>query len=223
MNNNDAIDIKRVKIERGLSNMIAARYDGMISRYMDLFDQTIQRTTSVLRQQDTILDIGCGTGIISLGLAGKVTHVDAIDIAPRMIEVAKEKAARLSIENVNFQIADGYKLPYDDATFDVVVVANVLHIAKDPMAMLAEARRVLKLNGYLVTLTDCYLEQTASVALKIQIMLYGLFNFFGMTYLNKFRKSDISQLLREMRFTIEDASLVSDKIASYYILGKKLP
>ena len=59
-------------------------------------------TLKYLNINDTVLDYGCATGIISNAIADKVKEIHAIDISPKMIEVAKEKASELNIENVHF-------------------------------------------------------------------------------------------------------------------------
>jgi ubiquinone/menaquinone biosynthesis C-methylase UbiE len=94
--------------------------------------------------------LGCGTGIISLGVAPCVESVVATDISPQMIAVAESKAQRMSISNVDFRVCDGYSLPYKSQAFDSILLFNVLHCVKEPSALLCEAHRLLKPSGRLV-------------------------------------------------------------------------
>jgi len=94
----------------------------------------------------TILDVGCGPGTITAGLAERVPdgHVTAIDAKPAIIEKA---AADFPRANVTFTVGDAYALGYPDATFDVVHAHQVLQHLADPIAALCEMRRVTKPGG----------------------------------------------------------------------------
>lgn len=75
-----------------------------------------------------VLDLGCGQGETSVWLALQGARVDAIDIAPRMIEVAAALAARHGVaERITFQVAPGEQLPFTDGSFDKVFGHDVLH------------------------------------------------------------------------------------------------
>lgn len=96
-----------------------------------------------------LLDCGCGPGSITRGLAevvapGKVT---GIDINQSMIEEARNLARQDHIINVQFQVANIYKLPFNDASFDAVFAHTVLQHLRDPLKALKEIYRVLKPGG----------------------------------------------------------------------------
>lgn len=80
------------------------------SRYneeIDSFEQGIFETLSSLHvnfQNKTLLDIGCGTGVYTLHLAKKCSHVDAIDSSVQMLELLKEDAKKLHIDNINTKV-----------------------------------------------------------------------------------------------------------------------
>lgn len=211
---------KRIAKEKGLSEMMATSYDKLISKFNFLFTNVIQKTKKILNNNHKVLEIGCGTGIISLGIADQVNSVIAIDISPKMIEVAKQKAERLRIKNVRFEIADGYSLQYENDMFDVVVLSNILHIVKEPNTLLFEAYRLLKPKGYLVTLTDCYSEPT-SFSMKFQIFIYTVMKVLGITYLNKFRKSDVLKLFEKNNYKTLEEDIVNISPVGYYVLGQK--
>ena len=68
-----------------------------------------------------ILEVACGTGLVSLKAAEKAKQVYGIDIASSMIEEAKKKAKKMKIDNVEFSVEDAYSLPFDDNMFDIVI------------------------------------------------------------------------------------------------------
>ncbi|MCI1965019.1 MAG: class I SAM-dependent methyltransferase [Oscillospiraceae bacterium] len=65
-----------------------------------------------------VLDVGCGTGGYSLALAGRCKGVFGIDLSPRMIEIAKEKAEEQNTKNVRFTCADWNEMNLSDVNFE---------------------------------------------------------------------------------------------------------
>jgi ubiquinone/menaquinone biosynthesis C-methylase UbiE len=99
-----------------------------------------------LKPAMTLLDVGCGPGTISAGLAERVApgHVTAIDAVPEIIEKA---AADFPRPGLTFTTGDVYALDFPDATFDVVHAHQVLQHLADPVAALREMCRVAKPGG----------------------------------------------------------------------------
>jgi SAM-dependent methyltransferase len=95
-----------------------------------------------------VLEVGAGTGYFSLNLllAGAVERVTCTDISPGMIEVLEANARRLGLE-VRTAACDAEHLPYEDASFDLVIGHAVLHHLPDLEAAFREFRRVLRPGG----------------------------------------------------------------------------
>ena len=91
------------------------------------------------------LELGCGTGFFLLNLkqAGVLDAGYVTDISPGMVDVAVRNAKELGFE-VEGRVADAESLPYDDATFDLVVGHAVLHHIPDVELALREVLRVLR-------------------------------------------------------------------------------
>jgi SAM-dependent methyltransferase len=89
-----------------------------------------------------VLDVGCGTGRLSVALAERAhAKVWGVDASPAMLAVAKEKAP-----SVTFKRAEAESLPFKDGWFERAVLWLVVHLVDRPAA-LAEARRVLAADG----------------------------------------------------------------------------
>lgn len=98
---------------------------------------------------ETLIDIGCGTGNIALGLLERLSpegRVIAVDVSPRMIEIARAKTTDPRIE---WHVADAYLLPISDASVDRVFCCQVWPHFDDHPRIARELYRVLRPNGFL--------------------------------------------------------------------------
>ena len=97
------------------------------------------------------LDVGCGTGFLSLELAGRGHRVTGIDFAPEMLALAKDKAVAAGAQ-IRFEHADAENLPFAAASFDLVITRHVLWTLPHPDAALGEWIRVLRPGGRLAVI-----------------------------------------------------------------------
>jgi len=96
-----------------------------------------------------VLDVGCGPGTITADLAARVPsgQVVGIDAAADVLHGARQEAERRGQANVRFETGDVYQLAFGDDAFDVVHAHQVLQHLSDPVAALAEMRRVCRPGG----------------------------------------------------------------------------
>lgn len=102
-----------------------------------------------LDESHLVLDVGCGPGSITAGIAQRVASVHAIDSGKSQIEVARKRAEHERIQNIEFRTGSCYQLPYDDESFDRVFSHALMEHLAQPLKALAEFRRVLKPGGIL--------------------------------------------------------------------------
>lgn len=103
-----------------------------------------------LRPGLKLLDVGCGPGTITLGLAQAVApgHVTGIDHDATHVAEATALAEEQGISNMSFQIGNALSLPFEDGTFDAAFENNVFtHLAHDAPQAAGEVYRVLKPGG----------------------------------------------------------------------------
>ena len=109
-----------------------------------------------------VLDVGCGPGTVTLGLAARVAPgaVVGLDRSAAVIELARQAAADAGSTNVTYVVGDVYALPYPDSTFDVVHAHQVLQHLTDPVAALRELRRVARPGGLVAVRESDYSAMT---------------------------------------------------------------
>jgi ubiquinone/menaquinone biosynthesis C-methylase UbiE len=110
---------------------------------------------AAVKPGEKILDIACGTGMISFPLAksaGESGSVIATDISEKMIAYAQEAAEKNNIGNISFERMDGEELHFPDDSFDLVICSLGLMYMPFPGKAIAEMFRVLKPGGRMLSL-----------------------------------------------------------------------
>ncbi|HEX6110809.1 MAG TPA: methyltransferase domain-containing protein [Geminicoccaceae bacterium] len=105
---------------------------------------------AALRPGERVLDVACGTGLVSFRAAEAVGAAGAVvgtDISGEMVEMARRGAALRELANVTFERGDAEALPLPDAAFDAAVCGLGLMYVPDPVRALCEMRRLLRPGG----------------------------------------------------------------------------
>lgn len=101
-----------------------------------------------LKPTDTVLELGCGSGLLTGALASRCAELIASDLSPDYLAQTRERTREVT--NVRYLLADAPGLPLADATLDVVVLIATLTEVPRPTEALLECRRVLKPGGRIV-------------------------------------------------------------------------
>jgi SAM-dependent methyltransferase len=99
-----------------------------------------------------LLDIGTGTGRVLELLAPRCRMALGIDASKAMLALARSRLSGPDLVHCSVRLADMYRLPLADSSFDTVVLQMVLHYAEDPGGAIAEAARVLRPGGELIVI-----------------------------------------------------------------------
>ena len=110
----------------------------------------------------SVLDVGCGPGTITLDLARQVAPgvVVGVDRVEPPLETARADAAAAGATNVRFERGDAYALPFPDASFDVVHAHQLLQHMTEPVAVLTEMARVCAPGGMVAARDSDYAAMT---------------------------------------------------------------
>lgn len=178
------------------------------SQSHDLYHTLTQYIAPHLRSNMLVLELGCGTGQLSLPLAPFVQEWLATDFSPGMIsELNKRKLP----DNLHSAVQDATQVPYEAKQFDAVVLANLLHIMPNPEKALQEAHRVLKENGLLIAPT--FIKDDQQCRWKLWLMERCGFHIF-----NNWTAEEFCAFVRSFRFSIESTQVIPGNPSSECVL-----
>ena len=179
--------------------------------------------------------MGCGNGRFFEILKEKNVQYFGLDNSEKLIEVAREKYPQ-----ANFSTYDGFKIPFEDNSFDQVFCIAVLHHIPSRqlrVQFLKEAQRVLKKDGLLI-LTTWYMWQNSKYLkklfqnwfLKIKgqsdldwLDAYVNWGKQGQRYIHYFTKKELGGIIKESGFSIDHLGFLNreSKQKNLFVLAKK--
>ncbi|MEM6782101.1 MAG: methyltransferase domain-containing protein [Pseudomonadota bacterium] len=180
-------------------NKIAPKYAAKPIADEQAYQKKLEITREYLKPDMEVLEIGCGTGGTAIAHAPYVKHIRSTDIAPNMIDIAKEKAKEADVDNVTFECLNTDDLDVADESLDAVLALSILHLLKDRDAVIAKIFKTLKSGGVFVTSTACIADEMAFFRYVGPVgQFLGFFPFFAV-----FSSKDLETAFTEAGFTIE--------------------
>ena len=177
----------------------AGRYDRFMRKDAAAYEQMYELLRPVVRHK-TVLELATGTGLIAKNIVSSAAHIEATDASPEMIAEAKRDSRSAKL---HFTVQDMFHLPYADGSFDVVIVANALHIVPEPEKALSEIRRVLKDDGILIAPTFTHADNTFFGKVKAFFMKLA-----GFPLRSKWVNEEYLVFLRENGWTVPKSTVL---------------
>ena len=177
----------------------AGRYDRFMRKDAVAYAQLYELLYPVVRHK-TVLELAAGTGLIAKNIVSSAAHIEATDASPEMILEAKRhnNSAKL-----HFSVQDMFRLPYAGSSFDVIIVANALHIVPEPEKALSEIRRVLKNDGVLVAPTFTHADNAFFGKVKAFFMKLA-----GFPLHSKWTSEEYLAFLRKNSWTVRKSAVL---------------
>jgi len=172
-------------------------FRGVIADYIGTLD---------LSRIECVIEISCGTGVVSRRLAvasGFHGAIIAMDMSPYLIEIARQYAKAEGVaERITFEVSSATDLGTKDSDCDLVVAHTLLSHASDPVAILAESARVLRPGGQLLIFDRDFASSALSLdsAISAKIDVADIARAFAA---QPFIMRQLPKLLAEAGFTIE--------------------
>jgi len=176
-----------------------------------------------------VIEFGCGTGLFTEILAGKASALLATDIAPGMLEIAKQ---RVKAPTVTFQVEDCQHSSLTDGAFDTAFLSLVIHFT-EPERTVAEMRRILRPGGtvLMANIDPLALRGWDRIRSTVRVLYQGVVGYrtkppkrFGRNVMTEQRLRD---LLNRSGFRIESIETFRDpsnsaSIPIQYVRARKV-
>jgi ubiquinone/menaquinone biosynthesis C-methylase UbiE len=213
------LDEKRIANEKRFWSKTAKKYDSWVDRaFKDQYVKFKLKIAQYINKNDSVLEIGTGTGEIAFHIAPLSKTVKGVDISPEMIEVANMKKSKSKIKNISFSVGDAYNLPFPNSSFDKIITSNSLQTMREPEKAIIEGQRILKPGGEFISITYCYGDSSIFEQLKLikWVLLYGM-----PVYWKNFTRNDLKALFKQANFQILELEDVWNKPVALFIQSRK--
>ena len=194
-------------MSKNIWDIFAPVYEFTMRSQKNIYDYMYERIGEVVRGKD-VLELATGPGMIARHIAPHANHVVATDFAPKMIETARKAK---NPENVRFEVADATSLRFMDKSFDVVVIANALHIIPNPEKALAEIRRVLKDDGVLIAPNFIFREGGK------RNLWQKFLSLVGIRFAHEWTENEYRSFLNANGWTVEMSIVLKGRIDLAYV------
>ncbi len=194
----------------------AYKFDQQGKKDEQTYLRLIESTKKYLKPGDTVLDFGCGPGLISNEIAVNVQFIHAIDISSKMIEIAKKNADNRKIQNIAYAHTTIYDDRINRGSFDIVLAFFILHLVEDIQKTIQRINELLKPGGLIISVTPCFGEK------KILNISLSILSKFGLVPdLKSFKANEIEDLFADGNFEITENEDLHKAIPQYFIVTKK--
>ncbi|MCR5217042.1 class I SAM-dependent methyltransferase [Treponema sp.] len=177
------------------------------NQYNFLYDKI-----STLVKGKTVLELATGPGMIAKHISSSARKIIATDFSQSMIDTAEKKK---SPENLTFEVADATNLRFVDNSFEVVIIANALHIMPQPEKALSQIKRVLKDDGILIA--PNFIDHDGQ---EKQNLWARFLEFIGVKFEHKWNADEYKAFLRHNGFIIQESAILKGRINMFYAVCK---
>lgn len=155
-----------------------------------------------------VLEIATGPGLLAKHVAGVSKSMIATDYSEGMI---KEACKGGYPEQLKFEVADAANLPYEDKSFDAVIIANALHVMPGPEKALSEINRVLRTDGILIA--PNFVGHKKGTVSKIWA---GILKLAGIKFEHQWTPEEYLKWLEEHGWKVTFSKLLPSRISLMY-------
>lgn len=204
-------------------DLVSLKYDKRNRRFEKVYTDTIEKCLPYIHDDQQVLDVACGTGIITLEIAKKSHYTTAVDISSGMLKVIRDKARKWNIENISFIQGDIFTPALEGRKFDVIMLMNAFHYFRYPENLINRIRSLLNDNGTFFVSMDCLGENYPSRS-GFLIKTSRLLSLLHLIPFMKFYKiSDVNQLFGRKGFTLIESYILMADPPHYFAIFRPTP
>lgn len=203
-------------VSRKFWDRVAVKYSKQPISDQESYQKKLAKSQSYFRPDMELLEFGCGTGRTAIIHAPHVKHIRAIDISPKMIEIAKSSAVTANVKNIDFEVQTIENLATPDDSFDAILGLSIMHLVQDKEAVLNKVLRLLKPGGVFISSTVCMSDMASFIRYVIPLM-----QFFGRApFVAYFTREELLQSIKTTGFDIDYDWRPGKKGAAFIVATK---
>ena len=166
---------------------------------------------------NTVLDFGCGTGIITLLIARIAKKVYGVDVSQSMLKRARQNSEEQKANNVAFIKITKLNETFPPDSFQVVTIFNVLQYVEDRQALFGQFYKLLQPQGTLIMASPCFGDMSFVSALLVKCLRF----LHILPEIYYFRTDEIEKEIADAGFTVLESVNLSD-FPERFIMAKKI-
>jgi len=194
----------------------AERYDAKLKKGPN-YAARLERAAAVFKDTDSVLDVGCASGEITLDLARHARQILGIDQSANMVKLANAKARKLGVTNARFEQMEPADPLLAKGAFNVVTAYSVIHLLDDAPATLSRLRDLLVPGGHLITETPCLGDWNIVWRVLVKLAM-----FVGMAPpILSLQLAELEAMIADAGFEVIESKVYNPKSGQQCVLARK--
>lgn len=195
-------------MNRKIWDLYAPIYERAMRSDHRIYEYMYHRISKVVEGKN-VLEIATGPGLLAKHIANAAHEIVATDYSEGMINEAKKGDYP---DNLSFLVADATNLPFEDNSFDVIIIANALHIIPEPDKALREIDRVLTEKGILIA--PNFVNHKGGIGSRIWS---GILKIAGVKFEQQWSEDEYMAFLEKKGWVIKNSRIMPARITLAYV------